>query len=162
MINKQSIHWVTSDRTQHFTEPLGSQASEYESLVIGGSGPVKGFITNVAMHCATQHTWRVFFFSRGTPYWYRMGATPYKFSYLGHCDLTAQTGILGGTQYIYASDALAIPYEDEDAGGRLHIGLMNLTNATKLGPSAAGGAKPAEMADDALYLALRVGMVAGA
>ena len=145
--------FIDSHRDQHFTDALVTNASEYEVLLPGGSGgaaygPLKGFITSIRMHTATRHEWGWLFLS-GPGGQQRLAATPYHGvqatpratpgSIIGFVRLQS-VSLSTATEYIYATDGLAIPYMDETGQGALHVGLVNLDSKAKaaLGNYASG------------------------
>lgn len=147
MLVKESFSYIDSHRDLHFTDSLITGASEYENIAFptgpaagpdqtqnyAASGALKCHITGIRLIAATQHDFKISFYSRRGGY-RNLAATPYAGSLIGVVSLVGQGSQRlhpTASEYIYATDFSAIQYMDEDGLNELHVGLHNLDSKTK-------------------------------
>lgn len=161
MITKDSIHYVDSDRDLHFTDSLIQYASEYEDINLGGVAGTEArcYIAEITMTTATNHAFIMSFHPR-TGGLRALAATPYlpaQGTMLDFWSWVATDAMATGTQWVYATTGLKIPYRDEAGTGQLHVGLHNRSSSTK---GALGATLPAGVSPQ--YIQVRFGLVAAA
>lgn len=154
MLVKEGLFYVDTNKDTHFTDALTAGASEYENLVVTGTGRLRTFITSVRMRAATNHAFTLAFYSKdgtfgGTqtanPH-RALAATPYESLLIDYWPFASADAWIAGpvlgsadtvnvtnsTEFVYSVTGLKIPYVDEDGTGELHLGLHNLDKRTKL------------------------------
>ena len=151
----QSVHFIDSDYSLHFRNPMATFESDYADLKMaagtesGKSGPQKLQINSVELLSIQQLDWRVEFYNKTIPQ--ATGSPVFNGGLLGYVDfysqgtaaslgitrLTAQEGTRIATTYFsatifaYFAQNLNIPYEDRQGNGELHVNLVNLNGTAK-------------------------------
>lgn len=162
MILKENFQFVTTNRDSHFTDSLARGASEYENIVVTGTGKLPCYITSIRVTLASLMACAVSFYSRDV-FYQRLAATPYNNALIDYwewasADATPAFGplnVTSATEWVYSVTGLKIPYVDEDETGELHVGFHNLSHLTK----AAAGATNLPSGVATQYVSIRFGLI---
>lgn len=160
-----SVHFVDSDYTTHFTGPIAGvgsgaldSASRYADIQIAeGSQNVGGnklLIKSIRLLSIENVTYRVEFWEKSVPLATR---SLNAHGLLGAVNMVAPGGAQPtayfatayqvATLFVYIAEQLDIPYHDKSGQGQLHVNLVNISGTAK-------------SAGDVGALHLRVGTIA--
>jgi hypothetical protein len=125
---------VATISTAHFTGALAQNAAEGIDLdlpmSIAAGLHSRSLVRQVIVKSVQNLDWEIYLFDRGTKH---TELDPDRNGFLGHWRLTASQGLrIGATGlFYYYVDGLAVPYEDRDQQGRLHLVLINRSATAK-------------------------------
>lgn len=139
MIVKDSITFVDSNVTAHFTDALTFRASEYEDLDLTGTaglgGPARCYITSIRLLSRSNLAWTVAVHNKDNTAPGTDSVLPASFNDNTAIDFwswTAANALPVGTVFLYATSGLKIPYRDDENRGQLHVSLHNGSTTEKL------------------------------
>lgn len=128
------IYRVRSDKDDHFTGEILQNAAEEENIEVpqalqGMNGTVRAIVRAVNIISDENLAWELWFFQNDL--FQESNLDNDRFT--GKYTFAAADAVrIGGTgAYYYYKDTLAIPYEDLDKTGELHVALVNRSAGAK-------------------------------
>lgn len=121
-------HTLRTDKDTHFTGALAQDAKEDENIVVpaqlsGINGRVNGTIRSLMLQSDQNLAWELAFWGSDTTASTDLDVD----TFLSRWSFAVADGVRygGAGQYYYYIEGLAIPYEDADRSGELHVSLCN-------------------------------------
>lgn len=127
-----SFQYVQTDKDLHFTELLYQNASEYEDIVVTGTGPIPSYVESLRLWSTQNLAYLVGVHRTDNTTPGADDTADYdKNTLVEFWSWVAGDGFAVASGYVYAVSGLKIPYRDEDNTGELHLSLHNRSTTWK-------------------------------
>ena len=126
MAQAWSFQYVHTDKDLHFTEQLLPNASEYEDIVVTGTGPMPSYVESLRLWSTQNLPWLVAFHRTDNTTPGADSTSDYdQNTLIDFWSFAAGDGFAVASGYLYAVSGMQIPYRDEDNTGEVHVSLHN-------------------------------------